>query len=72
MSKFNPFAWLGDKIRNIDRDDLFKWLCIGGAGLLGFVGGIFDNRSKDRFTRKKIAEEVHDQVSELLTGSTDE
>ena len=66
------FKWLTglkDKVvtnlKNVDKDQALKWSCIIGAGILGVVGNIFDNRSKDREARSALMEAARDRVSRI-------
>lgn len=64
MSKVKD--WFAEKFHKVDKDDLLKWGFTIGAGVLTLVGGIFDQRRKDRLYREQIPKEVERQAKRLL------
>lgn len=56
----------------VDKDTVFKWSFILGAGILGLVADIFDRKKKDRLYEEKVDREVQEKVSKLLEGKTNE
>ena len=62
MSRWNPI----ERIKNADKCDAGKWLCIIGAGILTLFAGLFDTKVKDRQYEKKMGETIEKQANRLL------
>lgn len=62
--------WFKAKFSNIDKDDALKWSFIIGGGLLSLVGGVFDQRKKDRLYKESLASEITTQSKKILEQIT--
>lgn len=58
--------WFKRKFGKVNKEDVAKWSCIVGAGLLTLVGGIFEQRKKDQMYREELPKEVKRQAERLL------
>lgn len=57
-------SWLDrlkEKVTHIDKDDALKWTFVIGGGLLSLVGGVFDQRKKDRLYKEGLSKEIAKQ-----------
>ena len=63
-------GWFKAKFSNIDKDDALKWSFIIGGGLLSLVGGVFDQRKKDRLYKEGLADEIKEQSKKILEQVT--
>jgi hypothetical protein len=67
----NFFSKIGERFRNMDKDDLGKWGLLIASGLLGLGANWFDQRKKDRLYKEGLKDDFEERFKKL-TESTDE
>ena len=63
MSKVTE--WFRGKFHKVDKDDALKWGFFIGSGVLTLVGGIFEQRRKDRLYKEQLPKEIEKQVKRI-------
>ena len=58
--------WFQEKFHKVDKDDVLRWGFVVGGGILTLVGGVFEQRRKDRLYKEQLPKEVEKQAKRLL------
>lgn len=68
----NIFQRIAEKARSLDKDDVIKWGCVIGAGVIGLIGNIYDKKKKDREYNRAVNEAINARVAKLTIPVTSE